>query len=585
MSLMPQTPFQWLVSATTGDGQVPASGYLVKFYSAGTATPKTIYTNFLLTVPYASPSNTAELDADGRALIYLGSGGYKMVVCEPDGTPVYTQDNIQGEGNFGTGFVDSYADLVDVNTALNAFTYIGGYYAPGDGGEGMFYNATSVAATDGGYVQESDFDPTKRWFRIPDENGDVRAASFGYIPATAGDQTSALLAADSYAFINSARLRIQAGGLATITTLTLTAPTVVFNQSAGLLGAVGTVNLLVNGIIEAGGWQLFNNIDAIAFANAKIESRPEWFGASLSGSGAANATAFAAMVGAGGGVFVIPPGTWTHTGTFTPSASAITIFLGTVGTRIPGTYYAPASLISGNLSLTLTGTYGLTGNLTVTGDISGTGNFTRTGNIILTGGITASGTITANAVASVTNVSAGTSISAVTNISAGTSISAGDTPGVDGYVQARAGTSTAQVFKASGSGQVTLGTGSASLAANSLTATGDYIKIIFSGTTTSTNPTIAVTVGAATVFSCATLTTGSGGTYTYYGEVLVFRAGATTSYSTGFVNWNAVTTTLISAGTSSASAAVTWANVNAIAHTATATNNRALTMYEIYPAP
>ncbi len=576
MSLMPQTPFQWFIPATTGTGMVPAAGYLVKYYAAGTTTPKDIYIDVDLGTPYPSPSNTAVLDANGRALIYLGAGGYKMVVCMPDGTPVYTQDNISGESSFGTGFAASYASLADVNSTLNGYTYIAGYYTPGDGGEGMFYNKESSDAADGGYIQVANDNNLKRWFRIPDENGDVRAASFGYCGS--GELTSNLLAADAYAYGIGARLRIQKD-VCTSGAITLTAPTVAFNQNAALY-ANGAGTLTILGNVEAGGWDLFSSWTTVNLQYSRQESRPEWFGASLSNSDAANVTAFDKWKAANAGIFIVPPDLWPYTGTFVPESSRVTIFLGEVGGRISGTYYGPANLLSGNLSLTLTGTFGLTGNLTLTGNITGTGNITRTGTFTL------SGAAQVGALISDDNVAAATDITAGSTITAGNAVIAGGNPSLPGYVQARAGTS-GRAYKAAGSGNIVLGAGDATLEEGALVLGGDYIKIICAGTTDVAAPVITVTVGGRTVFT-ATLAIGSGSaTHSYHVEVLLFRTGTTTGFSTGFVNYSAVSGGIFAQADSktlTGGTSITWANANTVAHTISSSGTKTLTMYEIYPA-
>ena len=307
-----------------GDGFITvAAGYKAKFYAAGTDIPKTIYTDPALLTPYSSPSNIALLDETGKALIYLGVGGYKLVLTDPDDNPVagYTIDNIIGIGSFGTGFVNSFAALKNVNTNIFPYTYIGGYFSPGDGGEGMFFNQPSEASADGGYIQDSDFDPTKRWFRIPDENGDVRAASFGYMASTGTIQTDQMLAADAYAGANGARLLIAGGTGAQIATMTFTTPVVSFAPGAVLKGTVDVPAIGFTGIVEGPVAQIFNRMTVI-FGNTALISRPEWFGA-VAGSGAGDqTTAIDAWKAAGGGAYlVLPPGYWNYAnaGVFTSS--------------------------------------------------------------------------------------------------------------------------------------------------------------------------------------------------------------------------------------------------------------------------
>lgn len=591
--------FQPLVLNESGQ-PVLAAGYKAKWYAAGTDIPKTIYTDAARTTPYPTPPNIAFLDeTTGTALIYLGAGGYKLVLTDPNDVPVpnWTIDDIDGDVSFGTGFVNSFEDLKNVNTDTFPYTYIGGYYSPGDGGEGMFYNKVSAAALDGGYVQESVFDTAKRWFRIPDENGDVRAASFGFVPSASGDQTSNLLAADAYAASIGARLRIMYAATTNNYTgeFTLNAPTVVFDQNAYINGSTSLPNMTINGVVEAGGWRILANYGVVSLANPKQESRPEWFGASTTGTAAANATSFSEWKGAGAGVFVLPPGSWKHTGSFTPVSDKLTIFLGeildgdgpAIGTK-PGTFYGPASLLSGNLSLTLTGAFGFAGNMTLsgtfthTGDSAQTGNSSQTGNADIDGTLTVSGQSTINNQLIVTGqINGQDAITAGDTITAASSIAAGGDSGKPGFISPRMGNSNSS-FKASGSGQVVIGSGDATLPANALIATGDYIRIVIAGTTNAATPTITVTLGGTTIFSVS-MASSAATTAAYHAEITVIRTNTTSSLATGFATMNATGATRVPAASDLRFPAIDWSTSLTIAHTASDTNAKSLTMYEVYP--
>jgi len=577
--------FQPVVLNSNGQITV-ADGYKAKFYAAGTDIPKTIYTDSELLVPYASPANIAFLDDTGKALIYLGIGGYKLVLTDPNDVPVpgYTIDNIVGGGTtFGTGFVNSFADLVNVNTSIFPYTYIGGYYEPGDGGQGMFYNAVSASAADGGYIQDSNFDPTKKWFRIPDEDGDVRAASFGFIGS--GDKTNNLLAANSYAASIGARIRICKDNSDTgrfISSVALTGPGIVFEAGSTLTKATGSFTLSIAGIVEAGEGNLFSSWGtSVTLTNPEQVSRPDWFGASTdSGSEAGNATAFAAWKAAGAGYFIVPPGQWPHTGVFTPSTTVTTEFQGEIldgagpTISIPiGVYYPNGSKINA-ADITARRDVLIQGSTTVADFYAST--IEATGNITSDMAIIADGQVRGQNVDADLDITAGDSITAGTTITAGGAITAGS------FVQSKAGTGS-QDFFASGSAAPVAGTGNPALPANSITTDGGHIKIIFSGTTTAANPVITVTVGGQTVFAESAINNVTASPYTYHGEVVVIRTGATTSFSTGFVCSDSTGVGTINSASDSRAAAITWANSNTITQSAGGTNVKTMTLFHIYP--
>jgi hypothetical protein len=482
--------FQPVVLNTSGQITV-AAGYKAKFYAAGTDIPQTIYTDAALTVPYASPSNIAFLDDTGKALIYLGLGGYKLVLTDPNDTPVpgYTIDNIVGVGTFGTGFVNSFADLLNVNTNIFPYTYIGGYYTPGDGGEGMFYNKTSVTSADGGYVQDSDFDPTKKWFRIPDESGKVRAASFGYIGTDNSLQTSKLQAADNYAFANGATLLILAGTSAHIGDIAFTAPIVEFSTTSAIKAAdAGTATVSFAGIVIAPAYPIFGSGVTVTLSGSQSDAIAEWFGATT-GDGN-NKPYFDKLWACGAGGFVINPGTWTVASSIPPINKRVLSFgilTNGVDTIIPrGEYYLN---VGGQLNVTLgvSADGDITSGATISGQtVESTGDVNAGAALTgLTATVTNNITSTAGKIeATAGQVKAGTSVTAGTAVVAGTSMTAGT------FIQSKAGTSV-RSFRVSGiliggayNQDVVATPLSLTLPANTLVNNGDSIVIEAGGTST-----------------------------------------------------------------------------------------------------
>ena len=409
--LMPSPVFRWFVPAQDGSGLVPAEGYKAKFYAAGTTTAKTIYEPD--GTPYPSPSNVATLNAEGYAEIWLGDGSYKLVVTDPDDAEVYTLDNINGEGNFTSGFVDTVIatddpptnGLAQVDTSANHFVWCAGYWQIGDGGHGFFWNETSSAPDDTGYVIASTFDPTKRWYRVPDEDNGVRAQSFGYVGTINDDFTDQLLAACAFCTSYNKTLKIGPGSDATIdggfATLDLYAPEFVFTAGSMLTAGTTVTEVHFHGRVSGTPEQHFTGFQAM-FWDPQENAFPEWFGGS---TGADNTTAFGKWFASlpNGGSFTLPPGTWPYNNTTAfPYPTVPFTLLGTIdattGSDIPPGVYFPANsrfrlhkiLFDEGYTLS-SAPYGAAfdGKLAVTGDI------TTDAAISAVGSISSNGTITA----------------------------------------------------------------------------------------------------------------------------------------------------------------------------------------------
>lgn len=502
--LMPSPVFRWFVPAQNGTGLVPAAGYKAKFYAAGTDIAKTIYE--LDGDPYPSPSNEAELNAEGFAGILLGTGSYKLVVTDPDDAEVYTQDNITGDGSFGTGFCATVIatdfpqtnGLAQLSTA-NRFTWCAGYWDVGDGGHGFFRNDVSSEPDDGGYVIASTYDPSRRWFRVPDEAGDVRAASFGYVGTRSSNLTNELLAAASYCQENNKRLLIGAGDAATFgvsgNSYSLYIPACHFEEGSLITGAAGVVDVRIYGTITGSASLHFVDIPVL-FATPQTLEYPQWFGASLDEDD--NTTAlnkwFRCMGNPpeSGSAFVLPGGDWA-----VADISAIdipdtcpTILLGKINGGEPGDVLHGVQF-PGSDSTFAFDTWKLSNGETLSTGSTDEAEF--------------SGTFVAE------NFRTPGEVEAVNNISSDASLIAG------AYVQASFGTGTGK-FRAAGfvmsrynSPESTSGGGlspllSQVMAANSMHRNGDRLKIITGGTiseainTVSLNKRFVIQLGGQTLF-------------------------------------------------------------------------------------
>lgn len=285
MPLCPAPVLRWFIPAQpgTGGGLVPAAGYKFKFYEPGTLDPATIYTDAALSVPYPAPSNTAVLDSEGKALVYLENGKtYDARVYNASDVFVYGPiEGILGSGSLGMTAADSFADLQTADTSYK-YCYIPGYYAAGDGGQGVFYIGANTAP-DGGYIQSSTFDPSKSWYRIPDEDGFVRAASFGFDQSSGSNFTTQMQAADAYCVTNSRPLLIDVGSsTAELGAMTFNAPRVVF-VGRGIKGLNTVPAITFNSLVEGTPEFLFERM-TVTLNNKAQKVYPEWWNAAGDGA-------------------------------------------------------------------------------------------------------------------------------------------------------------------------------------------------------------------------------------------------------------------------------------------------------------
>lgn len=109
------TPFRLFSKIETlfgSKGQLLGGGYL-KFYDAGTTTPRTVYTDSGLVVP---AGNTIDLDSSGRPNSDAwGDGSYFVEVYDADGVKQSEADNVQVPGAGG---------LAIPSLSANAFSYL-----------------------------------------------------------------------------------------------------------------------------------------------------------------------------------------------------------------------------------------------------------------------------------------------------------------------------------------------------------------------------------------------------------------------------------------------------------------------------
>jgi hypothetical protein len=99
------TPGQRLTNSTTG---APLSGAVVRFYTAGTTTPKTVYADQDLTTALGTSVTTDSLgyptsDGSTKSLVYTDTSAYKARIETSAGVLIVEHDNVKGAVEAGTG--------------------------------------------------------------------------------------------------------------------------------------------------------------------------------------------------------------------------------------------------------------------------------------------------------------------------------------------------------------------------------------------------------------------------------------------------------------------------------------------------
>lgn len=134
-------------------------------------------------------------------------------------------DALTARNNLGVVDVDSVVVLRTLNPAtVKRYVIAGGYYAEGDGGEGVFvWNSTSAAATNYGTVfKDGNESATGRWLRVARIDGPINLKWFG----VKGDGVT-----DDTARIVSAMGQVGAGGVLYVPAGTYLATSLSFSKS------------------------------------------------------------------------------------------------------------------------------------------------------------------------------------------------------------------------------------------------------------------------------------------------------------------------------------------------------------------
>ena len=146
-TLLPSVFPKWFTPA----GDAVLAGGTLEFFAVGTTTPKSVYADYQ---QLSAIGNVVTLDGAGDATIFLGSGGYKVILKDSLGAQLDLVDGIFGTGNvFSVDSTASFAflktyDEVRALTRTADVIYVCGRETEADGGEGLFQLRPGVTAHD-----------------------------------------------------------------------------------------------------------------------------------------------------------------------------------------------------------------------------------------------------------------------------------------------------------------------------------------------------------------------------------------------------------------------------------------------------
>jgi hypothetical protein len=171
--LLPSVFPKWFTPA----GDSVLSGGFLEFYEVGTTTPKSVYADYQQNAPIG---NVVTLNGAGEATIFLGSGGYKVILKDQLGAQLDLVDGIFGSGGVGTipstanyVLLLNYDELRALSTTVDV-AYVAGRTNEGDGGEGWFQRLPGVTAHDDDGVFLSSVGGSIQYRRIFDAAIDPR---------------------------------------------------------------------------------------------------------------------------------------------------------------------------------------------------------------------------------------------------------------------------------------------------------------------------------------------------------------------------------------------------------------------------
>ena len=271
----------YILRETNNDGKM-LSGGRIYFYESGTYTPKTVYSDYTLSMPLTNP---VVLDASGSADIWLGDGAYRVLITTSTGTQVRAPiDGITGTGGgaFGAGSnasVSAYKVYQDLRNDTNApdVAYCCGATAIGDGGGGWFNRITTAEPDDNGICLVQGSTSYKRVF-----SGYISPEWYGVAYGVGVDQTYPINAA----FAGSVRWNVPVrltGSVYVSQNINIPSQASLYTMAGGYFVGPGPtavqITLLSGSHIDGDSAVVFgDNIQPIFQAGVCDAIRLSWFG-------------------------------------------------------------------------------------------------------------------------------------------------------------------------------------------------------------------------------------------------------------------------------------------------------------------
>jgi len=282
-TVLPFVPAQWFTSA----GDAVLTGGTLEFYEVGTTTPKTVYSDYEATTPHAQP---VVLSTSGKATVFLGAGGYKVVLKDALGAVMDTVDGIFGDpstangGSLQTG-VATFDDLrAFTNPGAVVSVLVAGALAAGDGGGGLFtFNPAITTADDGGIIIAPDFG-AGRWVRSV--SGIPSITWWGVKALTTENDDTAIANAFAYCNARNSSLIVDRQNVGLRTNATFSGSKLIFSGGNFYTAdVVATLTLSGGATVQADAHDLIlYGSGGVSYGAGQVIS-PEWTSAALDDSG------------------------------------------------------------------------------------------------------------------------------------------------------------------------------------------------------------------------------------------------------------------------------------------------------------